>query len=659
MCGIAGYIQRRSSAPANVLPEMLNRLAHRGPDDAGQWSAERDDWHVELGHRRLSIVDVEGGAQPMGNESGAVQITFNGEIYNAPQLQADLEKSGHQFRTRSDTESIVHHFEQTGIEGIAQLNGMFAFAIWDQIHGTLTLARDRAGIKPLYYASLHDGGLVFASELTALMAHPLVPREIDADGLASYFFRDYIAPPRTVIRGVNKLEPGHFLVWKHGIASPAQPFWRLSQDPSSQEDTVEQRVARLRRMLDDAVKCHLMSDVPVGVLLSGGIDSSLVAALAQKQVAGISTFSVGFEDADFDESEYARAVARSISSHHHEIRLSERDLLEHLDDALNSLDEPMADPSIVPTYLVSRLAAQHVKVVLGGDGGDELWGGYPTYKAHRLARTFAILPSALREHVIAPLVRRLPSRHSYQSLDWKLKRFVLRWDDDPIIRHQRWMSSADLPDLDDAFFERGQSVLRSSPMLVSEYSSADLNSFLAYDFATYLSGSVLTKVDRASMAHSLEVRTPLLDNRLIDFAFSLPASMKVRGARTKYLLKRACDGILPDQIINRPKRGFAIPLAKWIGGPLSERFAAIFHDSPLWDLCVLRRETFQRWHREHVARVADHSKPLWGLLVLDHWYRRAITQHSSAGFGVQSSEAATASPAAPRAPVATAQEAPR
>jgi asparagine synthase (glutamine-hydrolysing) len=275
----------------------------------------------------------------------------------------------------------------------------------------------------------------------------------------------------------------------------------------------------------------------------------------------------------------------------------------------------------VPTYLVSQLAAKHVKVVLGGDGGDELWGGYPTYKAHRYARLFSILPNAIRTRAIAPIVRALPARHSYQSLDWKLKRFVLRWADEPITRHQRWMSSVDVPDLANALVDPVGSVLRSPPAIIDGHSSRDLNDILAYDFATYLSGSVLTKVDRASMAHGLEVRTPLLDNRLIDFAFSLPGSLKVRGRRTKYLLKLACQGILPDEIIHRPKRGFAIPLASWIGGALHERLVAIFRDSPLWTLGMLRREVFKQWHDEHLAKLADHSKPLWALLVLDHWYR--------------------------------------
>ncbi|CAN5357811.1 asparagine synthase (glutamine-hydrolyzing) [soil metagenome] len=626
MCGIAGYVQRRSSPPARALRDMLDRLVQRGPDAAGHWTADRDHWHIELGHRRLSIIDLAGGSQPMGNETSSVQITFNGEIYNAAELRADLQRRGHQFRTRCDTESIIHQFEEIGTAGFALFNGMFAFAIWDQDAGTLTLARDRAGIKPLYYANLPDGGLAFASELTALMAHPAVSREIDSDSLASYFFRDYVSPPRTIIRSVNKLEPGHFLVWKDGATSPAQPFWTRAEipEPSLAVGSVEQNVRQLRRTLVDAVEAHLMSDVPVGVLLSGGIDSSLVAALAQQQVPGISTFSVGFEDADFDESNYARLLAETISSHHHEVILSEDDLLEHLDDALDALDEPLADPSILPTFLVSQLAAQHVKVVLGGDGGDELFGGYPTYKAHRLARIYSMIPRGLRDRVVAPLVQRLPARHSYQSLDWKMKRFILRWADDPIVRHQRWMSSADLPDVAEAMCNPTRSVLASPPELVKGYSSDDLNGLLAYDFATYLSGSVLTKVDRASMAHSLEVRTPLLDNRLIDFAFSLPAAMKVRGLETKYLLKLTAQDLLPDEIIHRPKRGFAIPLAKWISGAMRSRFDAIFEDSPLWNLGVLRRERFQRWQREHIAKTADHSKPLWALLVLDHWYRSML-----------------------------------
>jgi len=618
MCGIAGYVQRRES-PDRPLAAMLNKIAHRGPDGSGAWESSRDDWSVSLGHRRLAIIDLAGGAQPMVDTTGRLHVTFNGEIYNYKSLRTGLERDGLRFASHSDTEAILNQHARHGTGGLLALNGMFAFALWDEPAGSLTLARDRAGIKPLYYAPLFGGGLAFSSELISLLQHPGVGRAIDAAGLTSLFFRDYAAAPTTLMKGVFKLEPGHFLVWRDGRASVPTPFWTLSSEPSREEASVE----KLRAMLDDAVQSQLMSDVPLGVFLSGGIDSSLVAALAQRHMTEpLSTFSIGFEDAEFDESNYARIVATHIGSRHFERKLSEQDLLDALDPALDALDEPIADPSIVPTYVVSRLASEHVKVALGGDGGDELWGGYPTCRAHRAASKYAAVPAFVRNAFLSPLVDALPVRHGYQKLEWKLKRFVLRWRDDALERHQNWMSNVPADALSEILNEVG-SPFRAMPEIMRGGRGPDLiNEILAYDFSTYMSGSVLTKVDRASMAHGLEVRPPLLDNGLIDYAFSLPSSVKLKGKTSKWLLKQAAEPFLPPEIIHRPKRGFAIPLARWIVGPLRPRLEKIMAASPAWDLKLLKREVFTTWLKEHVERRADHSKPLWALLVLDHWLRR-------------------------------------
>jgi asparagine synthase (glutamine-hydrolysing) len=500
------------------------------------------------------------------------------------------------------------------------------------------LARDRIGIKPLYYAPLPDGGLAFASELTALLEHPGVDRQLDPDGLTSLFFLDYIQPPHTIVRGARKLEPGHVLTWTvDGPSAPPRPFWKLAlddaaatdprADPADPADPAD-LAGELRAELGDAVRSQLVSDVPLGVFLSGGIDSSIVAALAQRHSPEpLKTFSIAFDDPAFDESEFARVVAAHIGSRHFEKTLSEATLLKTLDRALDCLDEPIGDPSILPTFLLSQLAAEHVKVALGGDGADELWAGYPTYRAHRFAKLFARIPRTLRRRVVSPLVKRLSVRHRYQSLEWKLKRFVLRWDDRPAMRHLRWMSNTDVPDLisclsDFSGWPEGLVRLTAGCLTAGCNGDVDLNRLLAIDLASYLPGAVLTKVDRASMAHGLEVRPPMLDDRLIDFAFSLPSRAKLQGAQTKAALKRAANELLPDRIIHRRKKGFAIPLAQWLQGPLRDRLQDVIDHGSVWRAGLLNRQTFRRWQTEHQSNAVDRSKPLWALMVLDHWYAR-------------------------------------
>jgi asparagine synthase (glutamine-hydrolysing) len=575
---------------------------------------------VALGHTRLAIVDIAGGVQPMSTPDGAAHLTYNGELYNFRDLRVALEKRGIAFRTRSDTEVLLHHVATGGTGALADLDGMFAFGLWDRAGSRLVLARDRAGIKPLYYAPLPDGGVAFASELTALVQHPAIRRVLDARGLQSYFFSDYFHPPHTLIKGVMKVPPGCFVEWKAGKVSEPQPYWRLafgSTDTSAPPEALaEQTWTRLGR----AVERQLMADVPIGVFLSGGIDSSCVAFLAQQKAdRRLKTFSIAFEDPTFDESEYARIVARQIGSEHVEERLGTENLLDVVDVALSRLDEPLADPSYLPTFLLSRLASQHVKVVLGGDGGDELFGGYPTYRAHRYAQLYRMLPG--RAGPLHGLVAGLRERDRYQSLEWKLKRFVLRWDDDPTRRHFRWMSNLDLTDLARGLPSTAD--VLPSPLDGDHPFTRDwLDAVLALDFTTYLPGSVLTKVDRASMAHGLEVRPPILDNGMIDWAFSLPSSLKLHRGRSKYILKLAATGRLPGRILHRPKKGFGIPLRTWLRGPLRKRVDRALEPSPLWDSGLLDRDAFRDWARLNAARMGDYSKTLWALLVLDEWVRR-------------------------------------
>jgi asparagine synthase (glutamine-hydrolysing) len=618
MCGIVGYI--KSGDPPCPMSELLATIAHRGPDGEGAHEETSGQWRVVLGHRRLSIIDLATGAQPMANAAEDVVITYNGEVYNYRELRAELESHGHSFTTKSDTEVVLRHYEAKGDRGLADLSGMFAFAVWDRRARSLLLARDRAGIKPLYYASLPCGGIAFGSELTAVLT-ATGARSLDAAGVVSYFFSDYAHGAHTFAKGVLALPPGHSVVWQDGELSAPKPFWSVPSPAKAPRASDADLADELWRLLDDAVRQRLVADVPLGVNLSGGIDSSIVAALAARHAPSrLKAFTIAFTDATHDESVYARQVADEVGVDYVEERLTEENVLSVADAALSALDEPLADGSYLPTYLLSRLASRHVKVVLGGDGGDELWAGYPTYRAHRYARAYELLPSFVRQNV-QRAIDRLPVDDRYQSLEWKLRRFAGRWDDDPIRRHLRWMSSLDLADLADAV---PSSRTLPPPTLRASLPVTDdvLHRLLALDFTTYMVDSVLTKVDRASMAHGLEARPAILDDKVIDFAFALPSSFKLRHGTTKFLLKKAAKHALPRQIIDRRKKGFGIPLARWLRGPLAPRIQDIVASSPAWDTGLLSRDAFTRYMTEHQSQRADRSKPLWALYVLDHWLRR-------------------------------------
>jgi asparagine synthase (glutamine-hydrolysing) len=624
MCGIAGYIDGRSAPGSEpVLESMIRRLKHRGPDGQGVWKESRGKWSIALGHRRLSIIDVEHGGQPFASQDGSAQITFNGEIFNFLELAPRLEAKGVRLRTHSDTEVLVELCRLRGASALGDLNGMFAFGFWDRREETLLLARDRAGIKPLYYASLPDGGIAFSSELTSVIQHPSLRREISLSALTGYFFSDYVHAPESLISGVKKLAPGHFLTWHDGKITEPKPYWNLSEvTPLTELPSSEVLVDTLEKLLQRAVDRQLIADVPVGVFLSGGIDSSLIAALAQRERrTPLKTFTISFEDKDFDESAYARLVAKHLGTEHIEEPLKAGALLEHLDRALDCLDEPLADPSLVPTFLLSEVAAAHVKVVLGGDAGDELWSGYPTYHAHHLARWYAKVPTWFRRGAIERGVSRLPVNLAYQSFEWKAKRFALRWDEDPLRRHLSWMSATSLPWLGQLFPS-----FRGEPPIFQGVASRDfsdlMNALLALDFHTYLPGSVLTKVDRAAMAHGLEVRPPFLDTEVIQWSFSLPSDLKRQGKAGKLLLKQMAQKWLPREILDRPKKGFGIPIARWLRGPLQDRVKSLLHSSPLWESPLVSRTAFQTGAANLASLREDFSKPLWALIVLDHWMRK-------------------------------------
>jgi asparagine synthase (glutamine-hydrolysing) len=638
MCGIAGYIQRESAELPPIerddqIERMIASIAHRGPDGQGFYRASRGGWRIALGHCRLAIIDPRGGHQPMANEDESLQIVFNGEVYRHAALRNELISRGHRLHTTSDTEAMLHYLEEhpkNPAPAMASFDGMFALGLWDHRRGTLLIARDRAGIKPLYYASLPDGGIVFGSELKVILAHPQLrsAASVDPNALASFLFMDYAMSPGTILKGVRKLEPGSFMSWEDGTITQPRLFWRIGMRHAPLEPTHAGQVAQVRSRVEEGVIASLVADVPVGMFLSGGLDSSLVAAIAVKHAATpFHTFSVRMDDdPEFDQSNYARIMAAHIGSTHIEEPVSPQAMLGDLDAALDSLDEPMADPSILPTFALSRLAARHVKVVLSGDGADELWGGYPTCRAHEMARWYKMIPGFFRRGVIEPFVRQLAVGHGYQSFDWKAKRFALRWDDADLTRHLRWMSSIDLPELVNAGAASAR-MPREFANAIDVHPTGDpINDILRLDFSTYMSGAVLTKVDRASMAHGLEVRPPLLSNDLIDLAYSMPSSVKARGKKNKMILREAVRDLLPSDVLDRPKMGFAIPLARWLRGkgPLRERTRAALEQGKVWEFTGLNRETYQRWDAEHDQMKADRSRPLWGLIVLDHWVRRTL-----------------------------------
>lgn len=556
MCGIAGIVDfnGRSVREAEIVG-MCSGIAHRGPDGGGTYVSPG----VGLGMRRLSVIDLVTGDQPLGNEDGTVQVVFNGEIYNYRELRRGLQDRGHQLRTAGDTEVLVHLYEERGARLVDELRGMFAFAIWDTRRRRLLLGRDRLGIKPLYY-SVSEGRLVFASELKSLLAAAGPERPINWTAFSRLLASLTTPPSESILAGVHKLLPGHVLTADAHGRVQVERYWDVSFAPIGGRSEAS-LVDELRALLEDAVSSHLVSDVPVGAFLSGGIDSSgVVAHMARAAPDRVKTFSIGFADADFSEAEAARLVAARFGTEHHE-KILGPEALDDLEDIAWHLDEPFGDSSAIPMYHVSRLAAQHVKVVLSGDGGDELFGGYDRYVVERRERVFRHVPPSARRGLRA-LADRLPTSVRGR----RLLRHLLLPD------AERYLDAATLFGHEDrdrllrpeirARLAEDDPWREERPRLASR--GGDWLGALQYlDLTGYLPLDILTKVDRMSMAHSLEARVPLLDHRLVELAATLPADMKIRGNTTKYLFKRALRGLVPETILSRPKRGFAIPLGRW------------------------------------------------------------------------------------------------
>ena len=595
-------------------------MAHRGPDDEG--SVHLDG--VTLGMRRLSIIDLAGGHQPMHNEDSTVWIVENGEIFNHLKLREQLLAAGHVFTTQADTEVIVHGWEEWGEQMVERLNGQFAFCLLDRNKNALFLARDRMGIKPLHYAISGDR-FVFASELKALLRDPELRRGVDPTALDEYLAYEFVPSPRSIVRGISKLRPGHTLTWSLADrCAKIRQYWapQLNVDLDGKSMDLDEECARLRDVLRESVRKELISDVPLGVFLSGGIDSSAVTAMMTQLGGDVKSFSVGFAERSFDEAHYARQVARHLGTDHHELTLEPAMMLALIPRLSTLLDEPLGDASIIPTYLLSAFTRQHVTVALGGDGGDELFAGYPTMQAHRLAGYYVRAPGVVRHGLVEPLVRRLPVSRDNLSFDFRAKRFV-RGAAYPVPdRHQRWMGS---------FAPEERAAILTSDVqrdgLVDEYRSLDpLNQVLMLDMRLYLENDILVKLDRASMMASLEGRVPLLNNDFVAYATGLPLRMKLRGLRSKYLLKRALRGVLPDRILDRPKKGFGIPVAEWFRGPLREQLLSVLSPERVKREGFFEPSVVRRLIDEHLDGRRDNRKQLWTLFAFEMWlegYSRA------------------------------------
>jgi len=620
VCGICGLAALDGAdVDAAPLEAMSSALVHRGPDDAGSLV----DGPVALAARRLSIIDLAGGQQPIASENGHVHAVHNGEILNHEALRRDLQRAGHRFATRCDTEVLVHLYEERGEDMLTMLRGMFAIAIWDARSRRLLLARDRFGIKPLYWRAA-GGMLSFASELKALRGMPNFRGELDPDAVEAYFAFNSIPSPLTIYRDVHKLEPGTLLSWSPAIEPALRRWCRPAPVAAGEVRSEDERALaiELADRLRDSVRAHLVSDVPVGVWLSGGVDSGLLAALAaQESGERLRTFSIGFEERSFDELDRARVVASRLGAEHHEAILGP-DAAQLLPQIAAAFDEPYADSSALPADAVSRLTAQHVKVALSGEGGDELFGGYQTYAADLLAPRLA--PVA---RVVRPVVERIPSSSRRVSLDYKARRFVRAASMAPLERHHGWkeilapsVRAQLLAPLHD-----GRAPVDPVDILRRRYAETAGAEPLArlqdVDLAPYLADDLLTKTDRMSMAHSLEVRVPFLDPHVAELALALPTSAKVRFLAKKRLLRSVASTLLPREVARGAKRGFSIPMAAWLRGPLLPMARDLLAPAAIARAGVLDPAPVTRLLDEHVARRDDHSRALWGLLCFVLWQR--------------------------------------
>jgi asparagine synthase (glutamine-hydrolysing) len=626
MCGIVGilYFDRERKVPLNLVKAMADSIRHRGPDDEGFYI----NGNAGLGHRRLSIIDLSSGKQPIGNEDGSCQIVFNGEIYNYKSLRQELASKGHVFRTQTDTEVIIHCYEEYGEDCVKKLNGMFAFAIWDSKRRRLFLARDHIGIKPLYYYADQEK-LVFGSELKAILQHPGIEREVDPIAMDAYFSYMYIPDPMSIFKSIRKLEAGHTLVCQNGSLK-IKCYWDVANRGTGRNSEREW-LGKVESLLSEATSIQLMSDVPLGAFLSGGIDSSSLVGLMARHTGNIQTFSMSGGKGLFNELPFARTVASRYGTEHHELEVPEENLEKILPDILGHLDEPMADSSIIPTYMITKFARERVKVVLSGEGADELFGGYTWHKKHlKIDRYRSLLPHGFRQNLLntyldkmslspsalSKFVRPLRSLNNYSLMESGhcfelLRRLFMDSMKEQVYGDKSRISPENSLWAIRRAFERNPGVNA-------------LDNALYADLKVYLPGDLLTKVDRMSMANSLEVRVPFLDYRVVELAASIPANLKIRGGLTKYILRKAMEPLLPDAVKNRKiKRGFSVPVMDWFRGNLRQFAHDVLLDSKTTERGFFRTNGVRKMLEDH-QKGQPYGDQIFLMIVFELWARQYL-----------------------------------
>lgn len=626
MCGITGFVTNGSTRPERALLERMNAaIIHRGPDEDGFFVDE----HAALAMRRLAIIDLAGGQQPIPNENKTKWIVFNGEIYNYQELRKGIEERGHRLRTNSDTEAIVHLYDEFGADCLQHLRGMFAFAIWDTVDQSLFLARDRVGKKPLLYSQQPNGDLIFGSEFTALLEHPSVSREVDNEAIDAYLSFTCVPSPLTAFKQIRKLEPGHWMRWKNGSIETRR-YW-LPDFSKKIKISETEAIEETTRILRESTKLRMISEVPLGAFLSGGVDSStIVALMAQESSNPVKTFSIGFEEEDFSELKYARMVAEHVGAEYNEF-VVRPNALEILPTLVEHYGEPYADSSAIPTYYVAKETRRHVTVALNGDGGDESFAGYERYTAMRMAEAYYRIPKALRSSLIEFPAGLLPSSEIKRSRIRDGKRFLAAASLPRVERYFRWMSAFDRTAKSELYtkdFAHATASADAGAFLDQWFSRANgsgiIDATMLTDQMTYLPNDLLVKVDIASMANSLEARSPFLDHNVIEFAASLPEKMKISGFETKSFLKKVAAKLVPRDAIYRRKMGFGVPVGKWFRGEMKDFVRDVLLSEKALDRGIVKREMLERYVNEHTNATHDHAFRIWSLLMLELWYQRFI-----------------------------------
>ena len=626
MCGIIGIYNYTTSEPVNkgALENATSVLYHRGPDEFGYFFDDKDG--LGFGHRRLSIIDLSTGRQPLYNEDNSIVSVVNGEIYNFPELFDKLVSLGHKFKTRSDNEAIIHLYETYGLDCVKHLNGMFAFALWDSNKKLLFLARDRMGVKPLYYA-LQNNSFYFSSELKGLLALPFIQRELNIEALNKYLSFENVPSPHSIIKNIFKLEAGHVLTLQNSQIK-IERYWDMPLDMPKLKISEEEAVEELERLFSQAVKRRLLSDVPVGVFLSGGIDSSLVAKfMADVSSERIKTFSIGFHEKSFDESKIAMKFAKELKSEHNQFLFDSKECLKLIPNITNLVDEPLSDASILPTYFLSHFASKQLKVCLGGDGADELFAGYQIFPVNKLIGLYNILPRELKQLTLF-MANKIPPRETYLSFPFVLKQFLRGVGLSNEIRTFIWTGAFLASEKEqlltpDIYNQTNNNTFEDiSNYLSKKFISTDVDRMLYLISKIYLTDDVLVKVDRASMATSLEVRGPFLDYTIQDFAAQLPYELKLSRLTSKYILKKMAKKHIPDYIIRRKKQGFAIPVTKWLKSDLKDILLHYTSKAYIENQGLFQHDFIEKIVQNHLNEAWDNKKLLWNLLVFQLWYEK-------------------------------------